>query len=35
MYSITTRGQQVFGVLGYNAVKKYEDPDKQILDRKY
>jgi len=30
MYEIANRNNQVFGIEGYNVVKKYEDPDENI-----
>lgn len=29
MYQIATRSDRVFGIDGYNVIKKYEDPNEQ------
>jgi hypothetical protein len=35
MFAIANRNNEVFGIDGYNIVKKYVDPEEQVRQRKY
>ena len=35
MFGIANRNNEVFGIDGYNIVKKYVDPEEQVRQRKY